>query len=242
MTPAFPRMRAPRTEWPGSITAASAKVANCQIGVSGHGVTDAASCRPNWRLLVPERWDAGVATPKAAGAIRARRPRAGIPDTAGHHPHGRALEMLDKRADWGLPRRWWPAPASVTFRMVQPRPPADQQCCPTSPHGPDSPGSPASRPTACHRQRRDGPGQPGRSAWWSAAATGCRTVPPFAANPRPDHRRQVAERNLPTTPCGHLQTRKDWRAATVANIEVPYEDQAGPARCGHIRRALDQYA
>src|SRR3954468_4227856 len=52
------------------------KVANCQIGVSVHAVTDTASCPLNWRLFVPESWDdAGAASPEAAAAIRARRPR-----------------------------------------------------------------------------------------------------------------------------------------------------------------------
>lgn len=59
------------------------KVANCQIGVSVHAVTDAASCPLNWRLFLPESWDdAAAATPEAAAAIAARRARAGIPDTA----------------------------------------------------------------------------------------------------------------------------------------------------------------
>ena len=33
------------------------KVGNCQIGVSVHAATDAASCPLNWRLFVPESWD-----------------------------------------------------------------------------------------------------------------------------------------------------------------------------------------
>jgi SRSO17 transposase len=52
------------------------KVGNCQIGVSVHAVTDAASCPLNWRLFLPASWDdAGAASPEAAAAIRARRPR-----------------------------------------------------------------------------------------------------------------------------------------------------------------------
>jgi SRSO17 transposase len=80
------------------------KVANCQIGVSVHAVTDAGSCPLNWRLFLPAGWDdAAAATPEAAAAIAARRARAGIPDTARHHPKWRlALEMLDELADWGL--------------------------------------------------------------------------------------------------------------------------------------------
>src|SRR3954464_11988225 len=43
------------------------KVGNCQIGVSVHAVTDAASCPLNWRLFLPVSWDdACAATPEAA--------------------------------------------------------------------------------------------------------------------------------------------------------------------------------
>src|SRR3954469_12173654 len=80
------------------------KVANCQIGVSVHAVTDTASCPLNWRLFVPESWDdAAAATPEAAAAIAARRARAGLPDSARHHAKWRlVLEMLDELAGEGL--------------------------------------------------------------------------------------------------------------------------------------------
>src|SRR3954466_8725411 len=80
------------------------KVGNCQIGVSVAAVTDAASCPLNWRLFVPERWDdAEATTPEAAAAIRARRPRAGIPDDARHREKWRlALDILDELAGWQL--------------------------------------------------------------------------------------------------------------------------------------------
>src|SRR4051812_21121653 len=80
------------------------KVANCQIGVSVHAVTDTASCPLDWRLFLPASWDdAAAATPEAAAAIAARRARAGLPDSARHHPKWRlALEMLDELAGWGL--------------------------------------------------------------------------------------------------------------------------------------------
>src|SRR3954463_6444685 len=56
------------------------KVGNCQIGVSVCAVTDAASCPLNWRLFLPESWDdAAAATPEAAAATAAWRPRAGPP-------------------------------------------------------------------------------------------------------------------------------------------------------------------
>jgi len=80
------------------------KVANCQIGVSVHAVTDAASCPLTWRLFLPAGWDdAEVANEQAAAAIRVRRARAGIPDDVRHRPKWRlALDMLAELADWGL--------------------------------------------------------------------------------------------------------------------------------------------
>jgi SRSO17 transposase len=80
------------------------KVGNCQIGVSVHAVTDAASCPLSWRLFLPASWDdAGAATPEAAAAIRARRARAGIPVGERHRPKwALALEMLDELAGEGL--------------------------------------------------------------------------------------------------------------------------------------------
>src|SRR5947209_3814510 len=80
------------------------KVANCQIGVSVQAVTDAASCPLDWRLFLPERWDDSCATEEpAAAAIRARRARAGMPDSARHREKWRlALDMLDELAGWRL--------------------------------------------------------------------------------------------------------------------------------------------
>lgn len=80
------------------------KVANCQIGVSISAVTDTASCPLNWRLFLPERWDdVQAATPEAVAAIRARRERAGIPDSVRHREKWRlALDMLDEAAGWQL--------------------------------------------------------------------------------------------------------------------------------------------
>src|SRR3954449_10676290 len=76
------------------------KVANCQIGVSICAVTDAASCPLDWRLFLPERWDDSCATDEpAAAAIRARRARAGMPDSVRHREKWRlALDMLDELA------------------------------------------------------------------------------------------------------------------------------------------------
>ncbi len=49
------------------------KVANCQIGVSVHGVADTASCPLDWRLFLPESWDAVKAGPAAVKAARAKQ-------------------------------------------------------------------------------------------------------------------------------------------------------------------------
>ncbi|MFC3986857.1 IS701 family transposase, partial [Streptosporangium jomthongense] len=38
------------------------KIGNCQIGVSVHAVTDAASCPLTWRLFLPASWDTAQAT------------------------------------------------------------------------------------------------------------------------------------------------------------------------------------
>jgi SRSO17 transposase len=69
------------------------KVANCQVGVSIHAVTDAASCPIDWRLFLPESWDADVE----------RRRKAHLPQGERHRPKWQlALAMLDELAGWGL--------------------------------------------------------------------------------------------------------------------------------------------
>ncbi len=83
------------------------KRGNCQIGVSVNLVSDRASSAVDWRLFLPESWDDAKNTDDAllAGAIRRRRAKAGIPDTARHREKWRlALDMLDEvRGDWELP-------------------------------------------------------------------------------------------------------------------------------------------
>jgi SRSO17 transposase len=69
------------------------KVANCQVGVSINAATDAASCPLDWRLFMPEEWDAD----------EERRRRAHVPDEIRHVPKwGLALEMIDELRSWGL--------------------------------------------------------------------------------------------------------------------------------------------
>ncbi len=69
------------------------KVANCQVGVSIHAVTDQASCPLDWRLFLPESWDADAE----------RRRKAHVPDSERHRPKWQlALDMLDELAGWGL--------------------------------------------------------------------------------------------------------------------------------------------
>jgi len=62
------------------------KVANCQIGVSVHAVTDTVSCPLDWRLFLPESWDPAKAGPAAVKAAKAKQrkrltnaPRAAAP-------------------------------------------------------------------------------------------------------------------------------------------------------------------
>ena len=69
------------------------KVANCQVGVSVHAVTDQASCPIDWRLFLPESWDADAE----------RRRKAHVPQGERHRPKWQlALELLDELAGWEL--------------------------------------------------------------------------------------------------------------------------------------------
>lgn len=81
------------------------KVGNCQVAVSVHAATDAASCPLDWRLFVPESWDDDCADdPDAAAAVAARRAKSAIPDDERHRPKWQqALEMIDELLDWGRP-------------------------------------------------------------------------------------------------------------------------------------------
>lgn len=79
------------------------KVANVQVAVSLHAVSDQASCPLNWRLFLPESWDDQKQTPQQdAQQVRQRRARARIPDTQRHKAKWeQVLEMLDELATWG---------------------------------------------------------------------------------------------------------------------------------------------
>jgi SRSO17 transposase len=69
------------------------KVANCQVGVSVHAATDQATCPLDWRLFLPEEWDADAE----------RRRKAHVPDHERHRPKWQlALDMLDELAGWDL--------------------------------------------------------------------------------------------------------------------------------------------
>jgi SRSO17 transposase len=86
------------------------KVANCQIGVSLHAVTDRASAAINWRLFIPSSWDDTTITDADTVAeVRRRRARCKIPDKVRHREKWRlALDMLDQglgeepAGGWGL--------------------------------------------------------------------------------------------------------------------------------------------
>lgn len=82
------------------------KVGNCQVAVSVHAVTDAASAVLDWRLYVPPSWDQThpetAADPAMAAAAQTRRARAKLPDHERHRPKwAQALEMIDELAGWG---------------------------------------------------------------------------------------------------------------------------------------------
>ncbi|MBB6440159.1 SRSO17 transposase [Streptomyces candidus] len=71
------------------------KVGDCQIGVSAHAASDAASCPSSWRLFLPESWNG----PDAVDRRQACR----IPEDEHHQPKWRlALDMLDELAGIGL--------------------------------------------------------------------------------------------------------------------------------------------
>jgi SRSO17 transposase len=73
------------------------KVANCQIGVSVHAATDAASAVLDWRLFVPERWDE-TCLPARPERSRCPDPQRACPPDAGGPRHnsgrGRGQEAL----------------------------------------------------------------------------------------------------------------------------------------------------
>lgn len=72
------------------------KTANCQVIVSVNAVTDRASCPLDWRLFLPEEWDADDE----------RRARAKIPAEVHHRPKWQlALDALDELLAWGLERK-----------------------------------------------------------------------------------------------------------------------------------------
>ena len=69
------------------------KVANCQVGVSVHAATDAASAPLDWRLFLPEAWEHDAE----------RRRKARVPVGEHHRPKWQlALELLDELVAWGL--------------------------------------------------------------------------------------------------------------------------------------------
>jgi SRSO17 transposase len=69
------------------------KTANCQLGVSVNAVTEQASCPLDWRLFLPERWDADVQ----------RRTACRLPERVRHRPKWQlVLDMVDELDQWGL--------------------------------------------------------------------------------------------------------------------------------------------
>ncbi|MEH0830718.1 MULTISPECIES: IS701 family transposase [unclassified Micromonospora] len=79
------------------------KVANCQIGVSVHAVTDTASCPLDWRLYLPTAWDDDTVDEAARPGVAAARARCGIPDEERHRPKwALVVQMLDELIEFGL--------------------------------------------------------------------------------------------------------------------------------------------
>ena len=69
------------------------RVDNCQVGVSVNAATDEASCPLDWRIFLPESWDADDE----------RRRKAHVPEAVRHREKWRlALDMIDELGAWGL--------------------------------------------------------------------------------------------------------------------------------------------
>jgi SRSO17 transposase len=69
------------------------KTANCQLGVSVNAVTEQTSCPLDWRLFLPESWDADTT----------RRAACHLPDGVHHRPKWQlVLDMVDELGTWGL--------------------------------------------------------------------------------------------------------------------------------------------
>ncbi|AEY85408.1 IS4 family transposase [Streptomyces hygroscopicus subsp. jinggangensis 5008] len=89
------------------------KQANCQVAVSVHAVSDAASCPLDWRLFLPREW--------ADDAVRRRR--TGVPEDVGHREKWRlALDALDDWPDGDLFRKV--VPEAVMRQLPAPIKPA----------------------------------------------------------------------------------------------------------------------
>ncbi|MFF0628486.1 IS701 family transposase [Streptomyces sp. NPDC004296] len=77
-------------QWCGAL----GKKSLCQVGMSLHAVTDAASVPLTWRLFLPEEW---------ADPDDERRTKAGIPEEVRHREKWRlALDAIDEALGWGL--------------------------------------------------------------------------------------------------------------------------------------------
>ncbi|WP_285691459.1 transposase [Actinoplanes sp. NBRC 103695] len=86
------------------------KVGNCQIAVSVHAVTDAASAVLNWGLFVPESWDE-TCVPDENGKVangharRLRRQPTTLDEAGKKKPHLRKELPREERIEQILPRR-----------------------------------------------------------------------------------------------------------------------------------------
>ncbi|EEP70495.1 transposase [Micromonospora sp. ATCC 39149] len=79
------------------------KVADCQIGVSVHSVTDTAPCPLGWRLYLPRSWDDQAVDEADQPEVAARRESCGVPEDERHRPKwSLVVEMLDELAHHGL--------------------------------------------------------------------------------------------------------------------------------------------
>ena len=154
------------------------KVGNCQIGVSVSAASEQASCPLDWRLFLPEAWDAD----------EERRAKGHLPAEERHREKWRlALEMIDELRSWGVVtppivadagygeisafRLPWKTAAWPTSSRLPARPaPTILRSAPSSLPGVAAvaprPGATARRPPRCAPWRlRPGPAAAHKIAW-----------------------------------------------------------------------------
>ncbi len=127
------------------------KRANCQVAVSVHAVTAAASCPLQWRLFLPQECADGTG----------RRISCKVPADVGHRAKWLlAPDILDELTAWGLPPRVVLADAAyatnASFRTALTECGLDM-CWPSAPASPPTPSTRCLRPPPAKAPTAAGP-------------------------------------------------------------------------------------